>query len=54
MFNDISTAQKEGCKTVLFAGDQRSLRWRKEDESVAGIVPDAIITELSQLNEILG
>lgn len=54
MLNDISTARKAGCKTVLFAGDRRSLRWREGDDRVAGIVPDAIITELSQLNQILG
>ncbi|MFC1468152.1 HAD family hydrolase [Verrucomicrobiota bacterium] len=54
MLNDVSTAQKAGCKTVLFAGDNRSLRWREGDERVAGIEPDAVITELSQLNEVLG
>lgn len=54
MLNDISTAQKAGCKTVLFAGDQRSLRWREGDDRVTGVEPDAIITELGQLSTILG
>lgn len=51
LLNDIDTAQKAGCKTVLFAGDRRSSR--QKDARVAGIVPDAIITKLSQLNEVL-
>ncbi|MEO0415455.1 MAG: HAD family hydrolase [Verrucomicrobiota bacterium] len=50
---DIWQAGEVGMKTVLFAGDQRSLRWRKEDERIKGIQPDAVITELSQLLEII-
>lgn len=53
MLNDIYSAQEAGCKTVLFAGDRRSLRWREGNECVAGLVPDAIITELGQLTEVL-
>lgn len=53
MLKDIYTAQKAGLKTVLFAGDERSLRLRENDERVAGIEPDFIITELKQLLEII-
>jgi putative hydrolase of the HAD superfamily len=40
-------------KTVLFAGDQRSLRLREDRTEVAGLIPDAIITELRQLPGII-
>ncbi len=50
--NDIGPAQTLGCQTVLFAGDQRSLRWRKEDPRYAGVQPDAVITDLRQLLDL--
>jgi putative hydrolase of the HAD superfamily len=53
MLNDIYTATKAGFRTVLFAGDQRSLRMREGHELVSGISPDFIITDLMQLAEIL-
>ena len=53
MLNDIYTAHKAGVKTVLFAGDKRSLRIRGDRDEVKGLKPDYIITELSQLFEIL-
>lgn len=53
MRNDIWPAQLEGFRTALFAGDARSLRWRKDDTRVQGVKPDAILTELSQLPGIL-
>ena len=53
MLNDIYCAKQAGCKTVLFAGDQRSLRLRENDERCLAIQPDAVITSLSQLVEIL-
>ncbi len=53
MLNDVYCAQMAGCKTVLFAGDQRSLRLREKDERCLAIAPDAVITSLSQLMEIL-
>lgn len=52
MLNDIATASGVGCKTVLFAGDRRSLRLR-ESSPRAKIEPDMIITRLSELR-ILG
>lgn len=51
--NDIWPAQACGLKTALFAGDQRSLRLRTDDPRCAGIVPDAILTELSQIPQLL-
>jgi hypothetical protein len=37
----------------LFAGDARSLRWRKGDPRCDGLHADAVITEWPQLLEIL-
>ncbi len=53
MLKDIYTAHNAGLKTVLFAGDERSLRLREDDERVKGIFPDFIITDLKQLLEII-
>lgn len=53
MLKDIYTSKQLGFKTVLFAGDQRSLRWRKEDRRVNGLKPDHVITDLTQLLEIV-
>lgn len=49
MLKDIYPAYELGMKTVLFAGDQRSLKWRKDDERCKNILPDVVITSLSQL-----
>ncbi len=49
MLNDVYTASQAGCKTVLFAGDQRSLRLREADERCAGLQPNAVITSMDQL-----
>ena len=53
MFKDIYPARHCGMKTVLFAGDQRSIRWREDRSEVAGLAPDAIITGLGQLSGLL-
>ena len=53
MRNDIKPAQSEGFQTVLFAGDLRSLRMRRDDPGCAAIAPDGIITHLDQLTETL-
>jgi putative hydrolase of the HAD superfamily len=53
MLNDVFCAQQAGCQTVLFAGDQRSLRLRENDKRCLAIQPDAVITSLSQLVELL-
>jgi putative hydrolase of the HAD superfamily len=54
MLNDITAAAQAGLRTILFAGDSRSLRLRGEDPRVAGVQADAVITELSQLDVCLG
>lgn len=53
MLNDIYCASSAGCKTALFAGDQRSLRLRENDERCLALEPDAVVTSLVQLLEIL-
>ena len=53
MLNDIYCASRAGCKTVLFAGDQRSLRLRETDARCAGLAPDAVITSLAQLADLI-
>lgn len=52
LLNDIWPAQRLGCKTALFAGDQRSLRLRQSDDRCRGIEPDLIIDDLRQLLQI--
>ena len=49
MLNDILPAREIGFKTALFAGDQRSLRLRRDDERCQGVQPDVVITDLAQL-----
>ena len=54
MLNDISTARHLGLQTVLFAGDRRSLRLRKEENrQLQTCQPDAIITKLRELLQIV-
>jgi putative hydrolase of the HAD superfamily len=53
MLNDVYCANKAGCQTILFAGDKRSLRMRENDERCLAIKPDAVITSLAQLSEII-
>jgi putative hydrolase of the HAD superfamily len=53
MLNDIVPAQEEGFKTVLFAGDKRSLRLREDHPRCHQKQPDRVITSLSQLLNIL-
>ena len=53
MFRDIYPANTAGFKTVLFAGDSKSLRLRKEKPETEGLNPDYIITELNQLLKII-
>ncbi len=53
MLNDVAAARGVGFRTALFAGDARSLRLRSGDPRVAGVEPDLIVTELSQLTSCL-
>lgn len=52
MLNDITPAAQLGCKTALFAGDGKSLKFRKADPRCEGIRPDLVITHLAQLARI--
>lgn len=54
MLHDIWPARQLGFRTVLFAGDQRSLRLRADDPRLDGFQPDAVITRLGQLADWLG
>jgi putative hydrolase of the HAD superfamily len=53
MLNDIRVPASLGIRTVLFAGDLRSLRWRDDDPRVGACRPDAVITDLAQLPDCL-
>jgi putative hydrolase of the HAD superfamily len=53
MRNDILPAHRAGFQSILFAGDQRSLRLRQDDPSCRSIRPDAVITDLFQLKDLL-
>jgi putative hydrolase of the HAD superfamily len=51
MLKDVYPAHELGMKTALFAGDSRSLKWRKDDARTKNLSPDLVITELRQLLE---
>jgi putative hydrolase of the HAD superfamily len=53
MLNDVYPAVKAGFRTVLFAGDKRSLRLRKYMPEAWDPGPDAVITDLRQILELL-
>lgn len=53
MLKDVWPAHTVGMRTALFAGDTRSLKWRADDPRCKNLKPDLIITELSQLNEVV-
>ena len=53
MLNDISPAAEVGFKTVLFAGDERSLRLRETHPRCIDCKPDRSVTSLSQILNIL-
>jgi putative hydrolase of the HAD superfamily len=52
MRNDIWTASQVGFRTILFAGDQRSLRIREDDSRCASLKPDRIICNLADICRI--
>ncbi len=52
--NDIWPAQSVGFRTALFAGDRRSLRMREKDPDCFDVTPDVVVTNLSQILEIVG
>jgi putative hydrolase of the HAD superfamily len=51
--NDIAPPARLGCRTALFAGDARSLRWGGAGNAVDGTAPHIILTDLSQLHRLL-
>ncbi len=51
--NDIMPAAQVGFRTVLFAGDKRSLRKRMEDAQASAHPSDMVITGLDQLLSVL-
>lgn len=53
MLNDVTAAREVGFRTALFAGDQRSLRLRVDDDRVHGVEADIVVTGLPQLIECL-
>ncbi|MBN1142849.1 MAG: HAD family hydrolase [Bacteroidales bacterium] len=53
MFRDVYPAHLAGLKTVLFAGDMKSLRMRDDRTELKSITPDFIITDLRQVLKII-
>ena len=53
LLNDIWPAAQHGLKTALFAGDRRSLRWRPHDPRCLALSPDVILTQLSQVCDVI-
>ncbi len=53
MLNDVWTAQRCGMRTVLFAGDSRSLRLRSDRDECRGLHPDGIIQKLTDFKAIV-
>jgi len=49
MLNDMYPAHQMGMQTALFAGDDRSLRLRKDREECKALKPDLVLTELPQV-----
>ena len=52
LLKDIAPAAACGFKTALFAGDERSLKLPSHRQDLPQ--PDAIVTELTQISNILG
>jgi len=53
MRNDILPAREIGFRTALFAGDQRSLRLRRDEPRCAALEPDLVFTDLIQLADLI-
>ena len=53
MRNDIWPAQAIGFRTALFAGDRLSLRRRPEHPACSNLRPDAELTQLAQICQLL-
>ncbi len=53
MLKDIYASNRVGFKTVLFAGDKRSLRMHENDIRTKSLKPDYVITHLEQILKII-
>jgi putative hydrolase of the HAD superfamily len=53
MRNDIWPAAMSGFQTILFAGDNRSLRLRETDPAISACRPDAVVTHLIQVRKLI-
>jgi putative hydrolase of the HAD superfamily len=50
MLNDVLPSTQVGFRSALFAGDRRSLRWRRDHPQVRGVSPNVVLTRLVDLN----
>ena len=53
LLDDLAPATEIGCRTVLFAGDQRSLHLHEDNPHSEEIIPDAIVDHLHQITEMV-
>ena len=53
MLNDVLPAGSCHFRTALFAGDERSYRPRGENPACAAVKPDAVVTNLGQVLELI-
>jgi hypothetical protein len=51
--DDLAIAKSLGMKTALYAGDKTSLRATKDELSDSALKPDRLLTELSQIRDVL-
>jgi len=51
---DIGPAKKAGMKTALFAGDKNSLVAKGEQLNDPAFRPDVLLTELTQIADVVG
>jgi FMN phosphatase YigB (HAD superfamily) len=54
LLRDIAPAKKAGFRTALFAGDKNSLRATAEQLKDPHLRPDVLLTELTQIAEVVG
>jgi putative hydrolase of the HAD superfamily len=52
--HDVVPARKLGLRTALYAGDKASLAATAEQLKDAGSRPDALVTELAQIVDVVG
>lgn len=54
LLTDLVPAKKFGMRTAIFAGDKESLKATKEQVKDPAMRPDVMLTELSQIAEVVG